>query len=346
MITAWKDYLVPHTTAYGSCQKQCRSAFVRQSECIRRIVEMRRPGMVVCLGAGILNDIPYWSLVEGGATVHLVDWLPGIVEYGLAHSIIRAGPDDAPECVYCRSRASDARLFCEGYKEARRAAPSVCDAFAPDPKDAGTCRSFCKGRFPHVLRQDITGGYAEAFGMALAAELRDVGSWRQAFKRATALAHRLERHRTKLDIADHSADLVTSSMVLSQFEYEPYAYFSKQAAAVLGTPSAAEEKRLHAAMETLRSTLLINQIKGHCAEIERILAPGGRCFMAFELFHREAGDRRWYLVKEMLAALGELGDRFDFDFDDIPEPVVDTGFETGGGRSAIYHLLLTRKRDR
>jgi len=346
MITAWDDYLKPQNAAaaYRECFLRCRSAFERQRECIRRILDARRPAVVACLGSGILHDIPYWRLVEQNATVHLVDWLPGIVEFGIAHSIIRTTPQGRPRCAYCQRATPNAPDYCLSYREPALAGRVVCEAFELSPHEPGTCLAFRKGRLPHTYRQDVTGGYASAFGAALAEEMRGVATWRQALKRAIAVAQRLRGHRTALDIPDHGVDLVISSMVLSQFEHEPYGYFSKQAAALLGLPSAREEARLRPAMEKLRSILLINQIEGHCAEIERILAPDGRCFLAFELFHRDAGDSRWYLVSEMHCALQQIARHFDFDFDSIPEPVVDARFEAASGRSAAYHFLLAPKR--
>jgi hypothetical protein len=167
-----------------------------------------------------------------------------------------------------------------------------------------------------------------------------VTTWRQAFKRATALAQRLRGQRSALSIPDRSVDLIISSMVLSQFEHEPYDYFATQVAGLLGEPSAHEKTHLRPVMEKLRSMLLFNQIEGHCAEIARMLTPNGRCFLAFELFHRAADDRHWHMASEMHGALQQIARHFAFDFDGIPEPVVDTRFEAMSGRSAVYHFLL------
>ena len=162
----------------------------------------------------------------------------------------------------------------------------------------------------------------------------------EALRRAGALANRVKRQRTTMDIPDASVDLVTSSMVVSQFEHEPYGYFSKQAAAVLGSPSRGEENRLSPAMEALRSTLLANQIERHLDEIERILAPGGHCFMAFEMFHVEDGTGRWFLVSEMHGALAAIAGRFDFNFDILPQSDSVALFESPGGRSVVHRFVL------
>ena len=213
----------------------------------------------------------------------------------------------------------------------------------PSPEEPEACLTFRKGQLPYIHREDVTGGYASAVGAGLAGALRGVTSWRQAFKRAIALANRVDGTRSRLTIRDGSVDLALSSMVISQFEHEPYDYFSRQATALLGPPSEQEEERLRRAMERLRSILLSRQIEGHCEEITRILAPGGRCFLAFEMFHCEEGSDLWYLVEQMHDALKELARHFDFDVDGTPDPIADTGFQTGDGRSVVYHLLLAPK---
>ncbi len=342
MATTWEDYLTrpDAASAHRDCHLRFRRAFASQRDCIRRIFETTRPRVVACLGAGVLNDLPYRTFIESGAVVHLVDWLPGVVESGVAHSIIRHTESGPAQCVYCLCPEADARAYCRNYRKSRTSAREVCDRFAPNAREPATCRAFHKGDLPFIYRQDVTGGYASAFGRGVRGEVRAVTSWRQALRRAGALANRVKRQRTIMDIADASVDLVTSSMVVSQFEHEPYGYFSKQAAAVLGPPSPGEENRLSPAMEALRSTLLANQIERHLDEIERILAPGGHCFMAFEMFHVDDGTGRWFLVREMHGALAAIAGRFDFNFDILPQSDSVALFETPGGRSVVHRFVL------
>ena len=345
MITSWEDYLSPRgrSDAYRACHRRCRAAFDHQRDCIQQIFDARRPKVVACLGAGVLNDIPYRRFVEAGATIHLVDWLPDATDFGIAQSIVSDGPEGAHQCVYCRLADGDPRDYCCAYRQTGPSCSGLCDAFEASADQPASCQAFRRGHLPHVHRQDVTGGYASAFGMGLAAELRGVGSWRQALRRATALAHRIKNRRSKLHIPDGSVDLVVSSMVISQFEHEPYEYFSRQAAAVLGPPTLQSERRLRRSADQLRAILVHNQVEQHCQEIERILAPGGRCFVAFEMFHRADGDAVWYLVDGMHRALDALAQRFHFDIDGCPGPLADAGFKTNGGRSVVYHLLLAPK---
>ena len=79
MSVTWNEYLsVPDTdTQYTECFQRCRNSFKLHRENIRSLVERTFPGVVACLGAGVLNDIPYDTLVKSCTTIHLVDWLAG-----------------------------------------------------------------------------------------------------------------------------------------------------------------------------------------------------------------------------------------------------------------------------
>lgn len=345
MITSWEAYLNPQTGP-DDCRDYRRrgeSSFQSQRACIQRIFAARKPKVVACLGAGILNDIPYQSFVEANATVHLVDWVKGVTDFGLTQSIVQGGQSDSPQCVYCRLVGRDPHDFCRSYHQSAQSRGGVCDAFTVSPDVSNACSAFQKGRLPYIHQQDITSGYANAFGAGLADELHGIASWRQAFKRAIALANRVKTRRRKLAIADKSVDLAISSMVISQFEHEPYDYFSRQAATLLGAPLEQDEKHLRSPMEKLRSTLLDNQIQGHCDEIERILATGGRWLVAFEIFHCYAGQDRWYLVEQMHGALRALARRFYFDVDGNPDLLAGIKFEGDHSRSMVYHLLMMPK---
>ncbi len=342
MPTPWKDYLaVPYGSAiYGECQRRCGGSFAGQRDIMRRVFEATRPKVVACLGAGVLNDIPYQSLVRAGATIHLVDWLPGIVDAGIARSIIARDDDGAPDCVYCHLADERARTYCRHFRKPREPSAKVCENFVAGPGDPPICTAFDRSDFPVCHQEDVTEGYASAFAENVVDALREVRSWRQALAQANALAKRVRRHRTSLGIDTASVDLATSSMVVSQFEHEPYQYFSRQAAGMLGPPTRNEERRLEPAMETLRATLLSNQIERHCEEIARILAPGGRCLMSFELFHLNRETGRWFLVDEMHGALQILARRFDFDFDILPEERTVTRVDIGDSASLVHSFVL------
>jgi hypothetical protein len=347
-ITAWRDYLSGPDLQdrYGACHRHKTAAYTRQRDLIRRIFEATRPKSVACLGAGVLNDIPYLSFLRGGATVHMVDWLPGATDTGIALSIISKDRAGAPVCAYCAIGDAVARTCCRNFGGVSSAGTWVCENFSPAVAEQPVCEAYRRGDWPAVHLRDVTGGYATAFAEGLIDELSGATSWKQAFGRAKDLAKRLSRAKrpgSGLDIPDGSVDFVTSAMVMSQFEHEPYGYFSSQAAKVLGPPDARDQIRLRHGLKDLRDVLLANQFEGHCAEIRRILAPGGRCFMSFELFHFNADDDQWFLVKEMNALLPRLERHFRFSFEGIPDRDYLMRLEPRESDSLVLSFLLEPK---
>ena len=345
MLTPWNDYLAVSDpeAAFDACHSRCRGTFLRQREIIAGVVEAMRPKTVACLGSGLLNDIPYRRLVRAGATLHLVDWLPGIAEAGVARSIIELGEGGGPACVYCALGNDRARAHCRRFTPPASPAAGVCDQFRPTPEPPLACLSFDRGEQPECHAEDATGGYASAFAAQVRDGLEGARTWKKAFAGAATAAKTARRRRTPLSIADGSVDLVTSSMLISQFEHEPYRYFSRQAVKRLGPPATGEERRLAPVMDSLRTTLIGDQIERHCDEIERILAPGGRCFMSFEAFQRGPAGGRWFLVEEMHAALGRLARRFDFDFELIGEADMVLRSDTAEDPALVYAFVLAPK---
>jgi len=343
MSMPWRDYLssADAETKYRNRLKRTRRNFAEQRDVMTRAVAALKPRTVACLGAGALNDIPYPFLVRSGADIHLVDWVPGSVEAGLCQSIITRGDDGDPACTYCSLESSDARAYCRHYAAPDSPRQGVCRNFKPGDGDPPTCAAYALGERPAVHYEDATAGYAAGFGAGVDAALDGVTSWRQAFAGANALAKRVRRHRTSLSIADHGIDLVTSSMLVSQFEHQPYDYFANRAAQRLGAPDRREEDRLRPAMERLRSTLLRDQIERHCEEIRRLLAPGGHCLMSFEMFHFDATTSRWFVVRQMLEALDLLSRYFDFDMDGLDPASLVTRYRNGDSASLVHTYLLT-----
>ncbi|MCH7888301.1 MAG: hypothetical protein IIA00_03380 [Proteobacteria bacterium] len=342
MPVQWQDYLtVPGGKAvYCECHRRCRGAFERQREIIGSVLDKTNPNVVACLGAGILNDIPYRRMVRSGATIHLVDWLPGITDAGIDWSIIERDEDGAARCVFCTLSEDRSAAYCRRFTGDGGSDAEVCGSFVAGKGSPFLCTAFEKGTQPICHTADVTGGYASAFAERVLDAVGDARSWKSAFGRAIALANRVSRQRTNLGIPDASVDLVTSSMLVSQFDHEPYDYFSWQVAEVLGPPTAKEERRLEPAVQRLRATLRTNQFDGHCDEIERILAPGGYCFMSFEMFVLDAAASRWILVKEMHEVLGLLARRFSFAFDILPEHELFARFVGQKAASVVCSLVL------
>lgn len=345
MATEWDDYIaVPDaTSAFRACRTAHAAGFAKLRETIEHVARLTAPKTVACLGAGHLNDIPYGHFVEKSETIHLVDWVPGIVDQGLVMSSVERDDKGRSRCIYCALSGERAKKYCRAYAGSRDAPGGVCRNFRPVEGGIEACEAFERGEQPIVEVGDVTAGFATAFGRAANAELDTVRTWRQALRRGNTLSNKIKRHRTALGIADSSVDLVTSSMVVSQFVHEPYDYYPQQAAARLGTPTPREERALKSAAGSLRSVLAREQVTRHRDEIERILAPGGVCFLAFELYHYDDGIAQWFLVQEMLEALGAFAATLTFRFDLLPQGDTMREFETPMGKSLVHCVVLQRR---
>ena len=343
----WREYLADPER--GRVQRQnharLRQVYAQQREVVRDVFTETRPEVVACLGAGLMNDLPYGGFVRAGAELHLVDWLPGLMETGVAMSILGRDDRGDPECLYCALGDENARAYCRQYRrETSSELADVCDNYVAGVEDGLVCAKFERGELPILHGEDVTGGFANGFSDRVLDEIAELQSWRQALSRATALAKRLKGEKRQISIADGSVDLVISSMLISQFEHEPYDYFSHQTASLLGPPTEKQEGRLRPALERLRTLLLVMQIERHCDEIVRILKPGGISYMSFELFHGKPGSAIWFLVREMHQALGILADRFDFYFDFIDDGVKFTRARAGDADSLVLSMLFRPKR--
>jgi hypothetical protein len=338
----WEEYIGAPAAQMHSrqCRALCNGSFEPVRDLVTRVIGGLAPRSIACLGAGVLNDIPLRDLVREAVDLHLVDWIPGVIETGIAQSIVEHDPAGRPECAFCALGEPDARTFCRRFAHPR---DGVCDSFEESGGAPPTCAAYERGDWPRVLRQDVTGGYASAFARVSMEATRNAETWRQALKHATTATKTARRHRSALDIADGSIDLVTSSMVMSQFDHEPYEYFSSQLAARLGPPSDREERRLAGALEILRSELVARQIEGHLDEIARIMARDGRFLAVFELFHRRASDGSWFLVRPMHAALEMLDERFDFDFGLLAPDESTMQLQLGGEPSVVQAFVLRHK---
>ncbi len=344
-LMAWLDYISPPGTAarYSKNRHQNLRAFAAQREILRRVIQATNPASIACLGAGALNDVPYRMLVRDGVKIHLADWQAEAMEAGVAHTISRAEPDGPPACLYCALEDRAAGAYCRNFKLPRDAEKRRCAGFQPAPEDAERCATFVRGDEPNLHGEDITAGYASSFAARLGDILPQAQSWRQALAQARTLAREVRKQSAPLGIASGSIDLATSAMVMSQFEHEPYAYFSRQTQRLLGDPRPQEHKKLQASLELLRDELLTRQVERHCDEILRILKPGGRCFMSFEMFHFDAEARRWFLVGQMHRALELIAERFDFNFDILGEDGSTALFENKGTRSLVHCYVLERE---
>lgn len=348
MSVTWDEYLrAPNAgQLLSECNRRCKASFHQQRRNLQRVMEATRPRAVACLGAGVLNDIPYEMMVKSGASIHLVDWLPQSIDSGIAMTIIQSAGEDNPQCIYCHAAVDCPHDYCRRYDASTASSSGVCRNFVPVPGSPLHCASFERGERPSVHYEDVTGGYASAFGRQVLNQLRHVRTWRQALARGKQLAAKVKRRRSRMAITDGSVQLVTSSMLVSQFDHEPYQYFTRRAEDILGAPTSAEEDNLLPAAESLRAMLFTNQVERHCEEIVRLLAPEGRCYMSFEMFHIVPDSMRWFLVPSMARALDIVARHFFFDFDIIPERESITRFQSDGQESLVLSVVLEARNGR
>jgi hypothetical protein len=179
-MSSLQDYLKPDH--HGMAQNHTRfcRAFAEQHENIARAAAALHPSTVVCFGAGMLNDTPVKAFLAEGAEVNLVDWMDGVLEFGIVMNI-RTGRD----CVFCALDEAQASAYCGSFSEKQPGA-GVYTAYDPTRTTTPGCESYERGSQPHLHNQDVT----RAFGDGAQGALGGVESWRQAFCRGSSLARK------------------------------------------------------------------------------------------------------------------------------------------------------------
>ena len=147
-MVSFEEYLNPGNDGAGFAANRNRfaGAFADQRCRIAQVVGAMQPKRVACFGAGILNDIPMDELVRAGAEVHLVDWVGGILEFGLAHSILSVEGGN-PECIFCELGDSQASGYCQSYTPPEPGA-GVCAQYVPSGGDVPACAAYSRGDQP------------------------------------------------------------------------------------------------------------------------------------------------------------------------------------------------------
>ena len=97
-------------------------------------------------------------------------------------------------------------------------------------------------------------------------------------------------------------------------------------------------------MDEFRTSLLDDQIQRLGEEIDRILAPGGRCYLSTEMVHGHPEQRQWITVEGLPKMLEVLGRRFAFNFDLIPEAETLSRCAVRGGSALVCSFVLESKK--
>jgi hypothetical protein len=347
----WDGYLTPRECSVAEHRAKSASAFARQRENIRKLCRILRPRTVVCMGAGYLNDIPEDDFIAIGADLYFVDWMKGITEQAFQHDLV-SRIENRFACLVCKC-SGDPQKYCRNYRKLSngltfsRAEESgdYCENFLPAGENATPlCSNYSRGEFPHFVHADVTQGMAEHFAREVPAILQRAKNPRQAFHRAIQASERSGSNKL-LPLADHSVDFITSSMVVSQFDFEPYTYFIRNLLLRFGNDLTGRHvDALETLEKNLRDNLFLAQVEGHCREMLRLLKPQGRIYLSIETLHKEKPSDPWFHVEVASTAMGVIGKHFYFDLESLPEIAVpECAAMVNGGASIINaHLLLPK----
>jgi hypothetical protein len=167
---------------------------------------------------------------------------------------------------------------------------------------------------------------------------------RQAFRyaiHASAQTH----GNALLPLPDHSVDFITSSMVASQFDFEPYSYFIRNLFLRFGQQAIEQNLgTLDPLVESLRDNLFLSQMEGHCQEMLRLLKPEGRIYFSIETLHSHRASEPYFQAEVSCKAMSIIGRYFYFDLQTLPDIVTPAHTAmVAGGKSVIQSCLLLPK---
>ncbi|MCH8157612.1 MAG: hypothetical protein IID18_07680 [Nitrospinae bacterium] len=341
----WDTYLTP-TEKVESFRLRTGDGFKNQRKRISQLYNKRSPKTVVCLGSGYLNDIPIDDIIKGGSRLFLVDWMKDASRQAFDYDVVTSY-EGGYHCLICDTTGDPTdycRRFSKPLKTSLPRGQKFCANFKPDKESRPACGSYQAGPNPGFLQADVTEGRASGFARRMENVLQRAKNPRAAFKLALQEARAAHRFTEALPIDTGSVDLVTSSMIVSQFDFEPYEFLAKNLAARFGIDALnRREKELQPLMEELRDHLFLTLMEGHCREIHRLLKADGQVYFSVEAFHRDQPNDNWFEVPTFPKVMEVLRRHFLFDFDFLPALNTPDQMEIMGGESMVYSYILTQK---
>jgi hypothetical protein len=337
----WDGYLTP-LGEFGSCRSNCLESFFPQREKIRNLFKTLSPQNVLCMGAGYLNDIPIEEFLKAGSSIYLVDWAKNISREAYCKDII-AGDKGDYNCYL--SQVEKPLRYCRNFSAPKLfKSKNVCDRFKASVDTPSQCANFECGSEPFFLEEDATQGKASEFARRISEIVSATKSPKAVYKNALKEVHRLKKHSQALTVEDRSIDLVTSSMVVSQFEFEPYGFMTQVMMQKFGKEPLVEmEIFLRPHMEKLRDELFLLLVEGHFQEMHRILKEKGRVYFSLESFHRNKNFGRWFPVRNFSATIEIMEKYFWFDFDTLPGSFIPDRVGIMGDESIVQTYILEPK---
>ena len=317
----WSEYcnaqIDPHVVE--SYRTRCATAFRDQRDNLTKLYRAFKPKQIACMGAGFLNDIPINLFLRGGSHVALIDWVPRVSEHGFQRDLIRREGKQYT-CLACEL-GSCPEDVCQKFTRTYSGHGKVCDNFQPVDGPSCQCASYAPGSEPRFVQADVTQGCASEFAQRVPPLGQTCKTASQCFSKAIEICHDCAAIREELPLPTGSMDLVTSSMVVSQFDHEPYGYFSKFLVHRYGDELAQQETTLIPLMQQLRSDLFEMMLDAHIREMYRLVnKESGMVYFSSELFSSmpEPEHDRYYPVQLIPQALEKLRNYFTFDSKIIP----------------------------
>lgn len=301
------------------------------------------------MGAGYLNDIPIETFAAQGTAIHLVDWLEDVPRQAYLHDMVRLIEQEYV-CLVCR-HAKTPLDYCQSFskdghppEEGSIEATEVCDNFAADEDNPPHCSAYLPGKYPVFHEADVSQGRGMEFAENLPQLLAGTKTPRKSFSKAAARVKSI-KSGVPIPVDDGSVDFITSSMVASQFDFEPFGYFLRCVIDKFGEESVLNGAKALGAWEIdLRNAVYRLLMEGHCEEMLRLLSPGGVIYFSIETAHKKQGATTWFQPETVPTTLEMIGRFFDFDLDVLPDIAApEVAGAVGGGNSLIQSYLLRPK---
>ena len=339
----WDSYLSPgldNSTVQDKFTPY-KEGFSQHRESISRMIELLAPNSIAILGSGFLNDVPLPDLLQTNRDIYFVDWIENISQLGMARSIIHKNEQETYSCLFCSN--STGPEYCSnftGIVEGKQ----VCSGFRPAQDSYDACKNYVPTEQPRFIKADITAGVGRSFSGKIEKRLNNCKTVKDAILKASSITDNFDYQ--PIPIAANSIELATSSMVLSQFDFEPYSYFTNLLIARFGSEEIKRhESKLTPLLETLRDKLFLAQVESHIKEMYRIIKKDlrPRIYLSAELFQSYPGTDHYFLVHHMPKALELIGKYFYFDFNQSSPDAALIKSKVGEAWSVTQCYVLTPK---
>lgn len=344
MKTDWHTYIkTPVDARLGQAYNAfCQEMFDDQRRIIHHLIDTYQPKRIACMGSGYLNDIPIKVLFTARRETYLIDWIDNISREGVKNRII-SYKNGNHECLFCHHHLAD--KYCSNYSGVLSEEDQTCQAFSLVDEPVFACTNYKPGSLPNYVSHDVTNGHATNFAKRAEKIVSNSRTPKEAFVKAINLCRKSPHSINPIPIESDSIDLVTSSMVVSQFDNEPYVYFSKLLARQFGRQQLEKhQEKLVPLMEELRTLLFSLQVQGHVSELYRLVNKyNGKIYFSVELFRSLLQKPGHFLVQGIPTVLDILRKYFYFEFDAIPPESALRSSSAGQGTSIIQNHVLTPK---